>query len=122
MQAGARRDPGRVAIGLGAERRRGDGVTVAEKLPPRELAKGTLQLYAVHFRRFQKAFEGKAVDQISIRMVAMMLDELTPRTANQCRALLIDVFNHAAAKGLCPDNPAASTINRIEAATMQNRM
>lgn len=83
-------------------------------LPPRELAKGTLGLYAVHFRRFRKQFEGKAVDQISIRMVAEMLDALTPRTANQCRALLTDIFNHAAAKGLCPDNPAASTINRIE--------
>lgn len=35
-------------------------------------------------------------------------------TAYGCRALLIDIFNHAAAKGLCPDNPAASTINRIE--------
>lgn len=86
----------------------------AQVLPPRELAKGTLGLYAVHFRRFRKAFEGKGVDQISIRMVAEMLDALTPRTANQCRALLIDIFNHAAAKGLCPDNPAASTINRIE--------
>ena len=83
-------------------------------LPPRELAKGTLSLYAVHFRRFRKQFEGKAVDQISIRMVAEMLDALTPRTANQCRALLTDIFNHAAAKGLSPDNPAASTINRIE--------
>jgi integrase len=83
-------------------------------LPPRELAKGTLELYAVHFRRFRKQFEGKAVDQITIRMIAEMLDALTPRTANQCRALLIDIFNHAASKGLCPDNPAASTINRIE--------
>lgn len=83
-------------------------------LPPRELAKGTLGLYAVHFRRFRKQFEGKAVDQITIRMIAEMLDALTPRTANQCRALLVDIFNHAAAKGLCPDNPAASTINRIE--------
>lgn len=83
-------------------------------LPPRELAKGTLGLYAVHFRRFRKQFEGKAVDQITIRMIAEMLDVLTPRTANQCRALLIDIFNHASAKGLCPDNPAASTINRIE--------
>ncbi len=86
-------------------------------LPERELAKGTLGLYAVHFRRFRKAFEGKAVDQITIRMVAEMLDSLTPRTANQCRALLIDIFNHAASKGLCPDNPAASTINRIEIKT-----
>lgn len=50
-------------------------------LPPRELAKGTLGLYAVHFRRFRKQFEGKAVDQITIRMIAEMLDALTPRTA-----------------------------------------
>ncbi|TFH81870.1 tyrosine-type recombinase/integrase [Pseudomonas kribbensis] len=83
-------------------------------LPERELAKGTLELYSVHFRRFRKQFEGKAIDQITIRMIAEMLDALTPRTANQCRALLIDIFNHAASKGLCPDNPAASTINRIE--------
>ena len=83
-------------------------------LPPRELAKGTLGLYAVHFRRFRKQFEGKAVDQITIRMIAEMLDAITPRSANQSRALLIDIFNHAAAKGLCPDNPAVSTINRIE--------
>lgn len=47
-------------------------------------------------------------------MIAEMLDALTPRMANQCRALLIDIFNHATAKDLCPDNPAASTINRIE--------
>ncbi len=47
-------------------------------------------------------------------LIATELDALTPRTANQCRALLTDIFNHAAAKGLCPDNPAASTINRIE--------
>jgi hypothetical protein len=28
--------------------------------------------------------------------------------------VLIDIFNHAAAKGLCSDIPAASTINRSE--------
>jgi hypothetical protein len=28
--------------------------------------------------------------------------------------VLIDIFNHAASKGLCPDIPAASTINRSE--------
>jgi len=47
-------------------------------------------------------------------MIAEMLDALTPRTANLCRALLIDIFNHTAAKRLCPDTPAASTINQIE--------
>ena len=83
-------------------------------LPPRELAKGTLDLYAVRFRQFRRAFEGLAVDQITIRIVAELLDSLTPRAANQARALLIDVFNHAASKGLCPDNPAASTIAKLE--------
>ena len=52
-------------------------------LPPRELAKGTLGLYAVHFRRFRKQFEGNAIDQITIRMIAEMLDALTPRTADR---------------------------------------
>lgn len=83
-------------------------------LPPRELAKGTLDLYAVRFRQFRAAFEGKAVDQITIRMVAEFMATLSPRSANQARALLVDIFNHAAAKGLCPDNPAASTIARLE--------
>lgn len=83
-------------------------------LPPRELARGTLELYAVRFRQFRRAFEGQAVDQITIRMVAEFLDSLSARSANQARALLIDLFNHAASKGLCPDNPAASTIAKIE--------
>jgi integrase len=83
-------------------------------LPPRELAKATLSLYGVHFRRFRKAFEGKAVDQITVRMVAELLDTLTSRSANQSRAILVDIFNHAASKGMCPDNPASITISRIE--------
>ena len=83
-------------------------------LPPRELAKGTLGLYAVHFRRFRKAFEGKGIEEITTRIIAELLDSITPRSANQCRALLVDIFNHAASKGLCPDNPASNTINRIE--------
>lgn len=83
-------------------------------LPPRELANGTLQLYAVHFRRFRKVFADKTIEQITTRMVAELLDSLTPRSANQSRALLVDIFNHAASKGLCPDNPATNTINRIE--------
>lgn len=85
-----------------------------EILPPRELAKGTLDLYSVRFRQFRKEFAGKAVDQLTIRSIAAFLDGLTPRASNQARALLIDIFNHAAAKGLCPDNPAASTIAKIE--------
>lgn len=83
-------------------------------LPPRELAKNTLELYGVRFRQFRAAWPAQAVENITIRMVAELLDGLTPRAANQARALLVDIFNHAIAKGLCPDNPAASTIPRVE--------
>lgn len=85
-----------------------------EVLPPRGLAKATLDLYAVRFRQFRTAWPTQQVGEITIRMVATLLDSLTPRAANQARALLVDIFNHAAAKGLCPDNPAASTIAKIE--------
>lgn len=83
-------------------------------LPPRELAKATLDLYAVRFKQIRADFAERPIDQITIRMVAEFLEPLTPRASNQARAILIDLFNHAAAKGLCPDNPAANTIPKIE--------
>ncbi|MCY1535653.1 Phage integrase family protein [compost metagenome] len=54
------------------------------------------------------------IDQITIRMLADFLEPLTPRASNQARAILADVFTHAAARGLVPDNPAVSTIPKIE--------
>lgn len=84
-----------------------------EILPPRELAKSTLALYAGHINRLRTTFKGKAVDQITVKMVAEYLDSRPPIVANQARKLLVDIFNHAASKGLCPDNPATSTISRI---------
>ncbi|SDS18841.1 Bacteriophage lambda integrase, N-terminal domain [Halopseudomonas xinjiangensis] len=83
-------------------------------LPHRELAKATLALYAVRFRQIIAAMGAQPIDEVTIRMIAALLDPLSPRASNQCRALLIDLFNHACAKGLCPDNPAASTLPRIE--------
>lgn len=83
-------------------------------LPPRELAKATLDLYAVRFKQVRAVLGERPIDQVTIRMVAEFLEPLTARASNQARAILIDLFNHAAAKGLCPDNPAASTIPKIE--------
>lgn len=85
-----------------------------EVLPPRELAKATMDLFQVRAKQARAALGSKPIDQITIRMVAEFLDGLTPRASNQARAMLVDVFTHAAAKGLCPDNPAASTIPKIE--------
>lgn len=83
-------------------------------LPPRELAKATLDLYAVRFRQFRSWWPNAAVDGVTTRMMAERLDALTPRASNQARALLVDLYNHAVAKGLCPDNPAAALLPRIE--------
>jgi len=58
----------------------------ADVLPPRELAKGTRRLYAVHFRRFRKQFAEKAVDQISIRMV-----DRHPGHVSECMTKTISV-------------------------------
>ncbi|NBA95550.1 tyrosine-type recombinase/integrase [Pseudomonas sp. R5(2019)] len=83
-------------------------------LPPRELAKATLDLYTVRFKQMRATLGEHPLEQITIRMIAEFLEPLTARSSNQARAILIDVFNHAAAKGLCPDNPAANTIPKIE--------
>ncbi|MZR63812.1 phage integrase Arm DNA-binding domain-containing protein [Alcanivorax sp. DP30] len=86
----------------------------ADVLPHRDLAKATLDLYAVRIRQIRAALGEAPVDQITIRHVARFLDGLTARASNQARALLVDVFAHAIAKGLCQDNPAAATMARIE--------
>ncbi|MDT4813500.1 Bacteriophage lambda integrase, Arm DNA-binding domain [compost metagenome] len=83
-------------------------------LPPRELAKATLDLYGVRFKQMRAALGTQPIDQITIRMLADFLEPLTPRASNQARAILADVFTHAAARGLVPDNPAVSTIPKIE--------
>lgn len=85
-----------------------------EILPKRELAKGTLELYAVHFRKIIKALGEKPIIEITVKIVADFLRGSTPRSSNQVRALLMNVFTHAIADGLIPDNPAASTIAQIE--------
>jgi enterobacteria phage integrase len=86
----------------------------ADVLPHRELARATLDLYAVRFRQIRAAIGFLMMDEVTIKHIADFLDGLTARAANQARAILVDIFAHAVAKGLCPDNPAAATIPKIE--------
>lgn len=94
----------------------GEFLTIYERevLPPRELAKATLDLYTVRFKQIRAAMGDRSIDEITIRIVAEFLKPMSPRSGNQARAILSDVFMHAAAEGLCVDNPAASTIAKIE--------
>lgn len=85
-----------------------------EILPPRELAKATLDLYQVRRRQIESAFPNRDIDSLVLREISELLDGLTPRASNQLRALLIDIFQQAAAKGYVQDNPAMLTIPKIE--------
>lgn len=83
-------------------------------LPPRELSDDTLDLYEIRLRQLKKAFPRRAIDSITLREISSLLDTLTPRASNQLRAVAVDLWQHAAAKGLVPDNPPALTIPRLE--------
>lgn len=89
-------------------------IFVNDILPPRELAQATLDIYQVRIRQINAAIGEQPVDEVTIKMVSELLESLSPRSSNQCRALLADIIDHAVARGLCPDNPAANTIPRIE--------
>lgn len=84
------------------------------EIPKRKWAKDTLNLFAIRTKQINASIGNKNIDEITIRDIASFLDTLTPRASNQARSYLIDIFNHAIAKGLCPDNPAEHTIKQIE--------
>lgn len=84
------------------------------EIPKRKWAKETINLFNIRVKQINEAFGNKSIDEITIRDVAGFLDTLTPRASNQARAYLVDIFDHAIAKGLCPDNPAEHTIKQRE--------
>lgn len=85
-----------------------------EVLPQRNLAKSTLTLYRCRIGQFNSAWGETHVDKITLKMVDVFFDSLPTRSSNQARSLLIDIFNHAVSKGLCPDNQAAMTLPKVE--------
>lgn len=100
----------------------GKGITVDafckyykdEVLPPRELAKNTLDLYTLRTHQIAERFKGKAFDSLTVLIISDFLDTFTDRVSNQVRDRLIDIINHAASKGYVEDNKAELTISKIE--------
>jgi integrase len=85
-----------------------------EVLPPRELASATLSQFRVRKRQIAVALGERAIDSITLKDISDFLDKMTPRSSNQTRQHLADIFAHAAAKGLVPENIVALTIPRID--------
>jgi integrase len=81
-----------------------------EVLPTRNLAPKTLKQYAMRIKQANGWWEKITIDSITLKMVSDKLDTLTDISSNEMRNKLIDIFAHAIAKGLCPDNPVVLTL------------
>ncbi len=83
-------------------------------LPEKNLKDATLDLYKIRHRQIAKALGDKPLNMISLQQISAFLSGLSPRASNQARACLIDLFNHAVARGLVENNIAAKTLKRNE--------
>lgn len=86
----------------------------SEVLPPRELANTTLSQFRVRKRQIAAAFGERDIDSITLRDISGFLEKMPPRSSNQTRQHLVDIFAHAAAKGLVPENIVALTLPRVD--------
>ncbi|PPV41346.1 tyrosine-type recombinase/integrase [Ectopseudomonas oleovorans] len=84
----------------------------AKVLPEKKLRKATLDLYQIRHRLIANALGDKPLNMLNLTQVSDFLAGLSPRASNQTRACLIDLLNHAVARGLVETNVAAKTIKR----------
>lgn len=76
------------------------------------LAKNTKDSYRLQLSICQKKWNNQSLDSITLLMVNELLDSFTVATSNLTRTILIEIFDIAVSKGLCPDNPAALTLRK----------
>lgn len=81
-------------------------------LPGRNLRKASLDLYQIRHRQIAKGLGAKPLRMISLSQIRDFLSEFSPIRSNLIRAALIDLFNHAVARGLLESNLAAKTFGR----------
>lgn len=81
----------------------------------RKLKKGTLENYLIRLRQIDSAFGRVPLNMVSLKQISTFLSAIaSPRASNQARGRLIDLFNHAVARGLVESNEAAKTLKRNE--------
>lgn len=84
----------------------------AKVLPEKKLRKATLDLYQIRHRLIANALGDKPLNMLNLTEVSDFLAGFSPRASNQTRSCLIDLLNHAVARGLVETNVAAKTIKR----------
>ena len=112
--------PSNLVAGVLGKKTFGDIVKyyLEEDLPTRDkkYSVKTIENYTLRLTQCNEnsKWENLPIDSITLLMVNEHLDSLTNRASNQCRGRLIEIFNIAMSKGLCPDNPAAATLKKPE--------
>jgi Bacteriophage lambda integrase, N-terminal domain./Phage integrase family. len=83
-------------------------------LPEKSLEAATLDLYKIRHRQIAKAIGHLPLNMISLRQIRDFLWTLSPRSSNQARAYLIDLYDYAVEAEEVESNIAAKTIKRNE--------
>ncbi|SEH04316.1 Uncharacterised protein [Candidatus Venteria ishoeyi] len=81
-------------------------------LPTLELADSTRREYQNKISYIHTALGHYQTTAITVADVACFLDDYPPTQSNHYRSVLIILFKHAIARGVCEVNPAAATMKR----------
>lgn len=87
-----------------ANKRRKDG---------KPLSKNTKEIYLFYLTICQDKWKNISMDAITLLMINQHLDSLKVIPSNHTRTILIEIFDIAVSKGLCPDNPAKLTLRKF---------
>lgn len=76
------------------------------------ISSNTKKLYRLYLTGCQNKWKHLSMDAITLLMMNNHLDSLSVVPSNQTRTILIEIFDLAVSKGVCPDNPAALTLRK----------
>jgi integrase len=92
-----------------------------EFLPDRKLAASTLKETQIKLERYRQDLGKKLVGQLDVLAVAEYLDQFSNNAYTKHRALMIQVFDFAVAKGLAERNWAELTLKKKESEKRRQR-
>lgn len=92
-----------------------------EFLPDRKLAASTLKETQIKLERYRQDLGKKLVGRLDVLAVAEYLDQFTNNAYTKHRALMIQVFDFAVAKGLAERNWAELTLKKKESEKRRQR-
>ncbi len=81
-------------------------------LPGKNLRKASLDHYQIRHQQIANGLGTMQLNMITLTQISDFLVGFSPLTSNLNRAILIDLFNHAVARGLLESNVAAKTFGR----------